>query len=249
MTMPGHHHHEPNPERPAVHGMLMVGEARVLLSHLPMFHAPHNQQIVLEASLSAPSFDPQNKYVEDRSVTQTRIYTWVPKPFVLSDLLAPRPTTMVGTIFRGHFERGGVAITADDVEARVQRVLYSRRLVPSDPPLAERRYVMFGSPSEPFLAHVITRPPDFDQVTAIQIAAPSANWLAGWKGAGITLKIDGVDRTPNTALREGDQVSATRLDGLATGSAVLTVRREFYLERAISHPSAQSVLIGFKTEA
>jgi hypothetical protein len=80
---------------------------------------------------------------------------------------------------------------------------------------------MFGSPSEPFLAHVITRPPDFDQVTAIEIAAPSSDWLAGWEGVGITLKIDGTDRSPDTALREGDQVSATRLDDLATGSAVL----------------------------
>ena len=137
---------------------------------------------------------------------------------------------MVGTIFRGHFERGGIAITGDDVEAMVERILYSRRLVASDPALAERRYVMFGSPSEPFLAHVITRPPDFDQVTAIEIAAPSADWLAGWEGVGIRLKIDGIARSLDTALREGDQVSATRLDGLATGSAVLAVRREFYLE-------------------
>jgi hypothetical protein len=91
---------------------------------------------------------------------------------------------MVGTIFRGHFERGGVAITADDVEARVERVLYSRRLVAPDPPLAERRYVMFGSPSELFLAHVITRPPDFDQVTAIEIATPPYDWLTGWEASG-----------------------------------------------------------------
>jgi hypothetical protein len=231
MTLPGQHHPEPNPERPAVHGMLMLGEARVLLPHLPMFHAPHDQQIILEVSLLVPNFDPKKKYVDDRNATQTRIYTWVPKPFVLSDLLASRPTTMVGTIFRGHFERGGVAITADDVEARVERILYSRRLVASDPPLAERRYVMFGSLSEPFLAHVITRPPDFDQVTGINVAAPSADWLAGWEGVGITLKIDGTDGSPDTALREGDQVSATRLDGLATGRAMLTVRREFYLER------------------
>jgi hypothetical protein len=137
---------------------------------------------------------------------------------------------MVGTIFRGHFERGGIAITADDVEARVERIPYSRRLVASDPPLAERRYVMFGSLSEPFLAHVITRPPDFDQIMAIEIAAPSSDWLAGWEGIGIALKIDGSDRLLNTALREGHQVKATRLDGLATDSAVLTVRREFYLE-------------------
>lgn len=230
MTRPAPHHHAPNPERPAVHGMLMVGEARVLLSHLPMFHAPHDWQIVLEARLLASGFDPHKKYVDDRNATKTRIYTWVPKPFVLSDLLASHPAAMVGTIFRGHFERGGVAITANDVEARVERILYSRRLVASDPRLAERRYVMVGSSSEPFLAHLITRPPDFDQVTAIEIDAPSPDWLANWDGVGMTLRIDGTESSPNTTLREGDQVSATRLDGPAAGSVMLTVRREFYLE-------------------
>jgi hypothetical protein len=79
MTMPPQHHHEPNTEHPAVHGMLMVGEARVLMSHLPMFHAPHDYQIILETSLSVPGFDPRKKYVDDRNATQTRIYTWVPE--------------------------------------------------------------------------------------------------------------------------------------------------------------------------
>ncbi|MBR1366611.1 MULTISPECIES: hypothetical protein [Bradyrhizobium] len=67
MTMPAHHHHKPDAEHPSVHGMLMVGEARVLMSHLPMFHAPHDQQIILETTLSAPGFDPQRKYVDDRT--------------------------------------------------------------------------------------------------------------------------------------------------------------------------------------
>lgn len=232
MTMPHEHHHEPNAEQPAVHGMLIVGDVRVLMSHLPMFHAPHDYQIIIETSLSAPGFDPRQKYVDDRHATLAPIYTWVPKPFVLSDLLKPNPAppTMVGAIFRGHFERGGIAITGDDVEARVERILYSRRLIASDPPLTERRYFIFGSPSEPFLAHVITRPPDFDQITAVEIAAPRADWLTDWRGVGIALKIDGIDRAINAPLREGDQVNATKLDAPSAGSAVLTVRREFYLE-------------------
>lgn len=231
MTMP-EHHHEPNAEHPAVHGMLMVGKARVLMSHLPMFHAPHDYQIILETSLSAPGFDPRQKYVGDRHATETLIYTWVPKPFVLSDLLKahPAPPAMVGTIFRGHFERGGIAITDDNVAARVECILYSRRLVATDPASADRRYVLFGNPSEPFLAHLITRPPDFDQITAVEIAPPHVDWLTRWQGVGIALKIDCVERAINTPLREGDQLNATQLDAPATGSAALTVGREFYLE-------------------
>ena len=34
--------------------MLMVGETPLLMSHLPMFHSPHDYQILLETSLTAP---------------------------------------------------------------------------------------------------------------------------------------------------------------------------------------------------
>ena len=81
---------------------------------------------------------------------------------------------MVGTIFRGHFERGGVPITANNVVARVERVFYVGRLDPKARPLTELRYLMFGSSAEPFLAHLITCPPDFDQILAAEIEAAAA---------------------------------------------------------------------------
>jgi hypothetical protein len=226
------HHHEPGTEHPAVHGMLIVGETRVLLSHLPMFHVPHDYQMLLEVSLSAPGSDPLKTYLDDRKATQGKVYTWVPKPFLLSglDTSPSTPLTMTGTIFRGHFERGGEAITSDDVEAKVERVLYSRRLDQMDPQVLQRRYLMFGSPAEPFLAHVITRPPDFDQVTGIEITVQPADWLAGWDGSAIVLNIDGAVVPPGTPLREGDQVKTSRADDPANGIATVTVRREFYFE-------------------
>ena len=97
----------------------------------------------------------------------------MPEPFLLSALVADRSAhpTMIGTIFRGHFERGGVAITASNVVARVKRVFYAGRLDPKAPPPTELRYLMFGSPAEPFLAHLITCPPDFDQILAAEIKA------------------------------------------------------------------------------
>ncbi len=230
MTM--EHHHGPGAEHPAVHGMLIVGESRVLLSHLPMFHAPHDFQMFLEVSLSAPASDPLKRYLDDRKATQTRIYTWVPKPFVLSGLAMSPPTllTMTGTIFRGHFERGGEPITSGDVSAKVERVLYSRRLDQMNPPRIEPRYLLFGSRQEPFLAHVIAKPPDFDQISGVDIAAGSANWLTGWDGSAVALDVGGVGASLDSRLREGDQVNARRADDLASGTAIVTLRREFYFE-------------------
>jgi hypothetical protein len=88
--------------------MLIVGATRVLMSHLPMFHPPHDYQVLLEVSLSAAGSDPLQTYIDDRRASKSKLYTWLPKPFLLSDLVAdPKvPLNMVGVIYRGHFERG-----------------------------------------------------------------------------------------------------------------------------------------------
>jgi len=220
----------PHDDHPAVHGMLMVGETRLLMSHLPMFHPPHDYQVLLEVSLSAPGSDPLKAYLDDRKASKSKVYTWVPAPFQLSALVADRSAhpTMTGKIFRGHFERGGVPITAKNVAARVERVFYAGRLDPKAQPPTELRYLMFGSSAEPFLAHLITRPPDFDQILAAEIKAPPPDWLGAWDGGVIALRIEG--RSSGEALREGDQVRATRLDDSAAEAFMVAMPTEFYLE-------------------
>lgn len=219
-------------DHPAIHGMLIIGEARVLMSHLPMFHSPHDFQVLLEVSLSMAGAAPSKTYLDDRRDTMSKVYTWVPKPFVLSTLVAD-PTmqpTMIGTIYRGHFERGGVAITSDQVEARVGRVLYARRLDPKAPAPTELRYLMFGSPAELFLAHLITKPPDFDQVLVAQVEIPLDGWLGGLDGTAIALRIEGSGHAPNVPLKEGDRFRATRLDSPVIDAHPLAVSTEFYFE-------------------
>jgi hypothetical protein len=85
---------------------------------------------------------------------------------------------------------------------------------------------MFGSRTEPFLAHEITKPPDFDQTTAIDITALPADW----DDAAVALKIEGSGPPPDAPLREGEQICATLVDAPATGALSVTVRKEFYFE-------------------
>lgn len=230
MALPPRHEHDA--EHQATHGMLIVGDERVIFSHLPMFHTPHDRQVLLEVSLTADSGDPLATYRRDRQDTATRIYTWVPRPFVLTDLVAAPANTfvMTGTIFRGHFERGGVAITSNAVKARVVRVLFSRRFSPLDAAPAARRFLIFGSRTEPFLAHRITKAPDFDHVAGIEITAVPADWPADWDGSAIALQIPGESRLPGARLGEGDQIRATRVEPAIAGAVDLTVRTEFYFE-------------------
>ena len=87
--------HESHPaaptDRPGVHGMLMVGEETIYLSHLPMFMSPHNYQAILEVTLTSKGSDPQAIYANDRRTTGEKIYTFMPERFVLTELVSPDP--------------------------------------------------------------------------------------------------------------------------------------------------------------
>ena len=168
------------------HGMLIVGEETIYLSHLPMFMFdpkghPHNFQVILEATFSKEGSDPQAAYVRDRRTHQEPVYTLDPRPFPITDLVSTDParpalTSFRGRIVRGHFERGGTPILppipmqtrlrdipdADLVVINVKRVVLFRKFEPL-------QYVLFGKGQELFLAHTITRPPDFDQVLSVRV--------------------------------------------------------------------------------
>jgi hypothetical protein len=51
---------------PAGHGMLVIGLDTIFFYHLPMFMSPHDDQVVLEGTLSQQGSDPQRTYREDR---------------------------------------------------------------------------------------------------------------------------------------------------------------------------------------
>jgi hypothetical protein len=145
----------------SVHGMLVVGHERVYLSHLPMFHSPHDYQVIAEAVLPP---DALSVYLRDRAAhPEQKVYTLVPEPFVLPDMIAyPHPFS--ADLYRGHFEREGIVI-ARRISVRISHVIYSQQFDPGASHPAHLRYLAFGDPSgEQFLAHLITAKPDFDQV-------------------------------------------------------------------------------------
>lgn len=155
---------------PGTHGMLLFGEKTVYLSHLPMFSRNiHRYQVILEVTLTKTGGDAQAAYVQDRRKhPSTRIYTFEPDPFVLPELdpKNPQRKSFSGTIFRGHFERGGRPIN-ENVVANVTRVIHFRKFDAQAAGLPQLEYFVFGKDQDLFLAHLITRPPDFDQVMSI----------------------------------------------------------------------------------
>lgn len=148
-------------DRASVHGMLVFGKERVYLSHLPMFHNPHDYQAIVEAELPAAAKD---AYLRDRAAhPEESVYTLVPERFVLPEMMSqPRP--FAAELYRGHFERGGVPIAKVAV-TRIKRVVHFRRFDPGATHPARLQYLAFGAEGEEtFLAHLITARPDFDHV-------------------------------------------------------------------------------------
>lgn len=220
------------PDPPATHGMLLFGEKSVYLSHLPMFSmAVHRYQVILEVTLTKAGSDPQAAYVQDRRQhPSTKIYSFEPEPFVLPELdpTNPQRTSFNGTIFRGHFERGGNPIN-EKVVATVARVVHFRKFDPQAAGLPQLEYFIFGKDQDLFLAHLITRPPDFDQVLSVKQVDRKFTDEELSKGAPIIFP--GKKNTPGQRIKTA-QVTGQVKD--AAGGTATTVRLrpgvQFYFE-------------------
>lgn len=155
-------------EPPSIHGMLLVGEHRLWVSHLPMFHVPHNYQAIAEVTLPA---SPLSAYRADRAAHPESLYTIAPSTNWVLPNEFKAGGRFLADLYRGHFERGG-EVLLEDVEVSVAKLVHLRRFEPGDSNGGEE-WIAFGSQSEHFLAHRITSAPDFDQVVELD-GAPAA---------------------------------------------------------------------------
>jgi len=104
--------------------------------------------------------------------------------FVLTDLVKPVDpndpqsppirTAFKGNIYRGHFETFHVhekagPVILENVVATVENVVVFRKLDPRVAQLPQLAYILFGSAEDLYLAHAVTRPPDFDQILSVEL--------------------------------------------------------------------------------
>src|SRR4051812_24637670 len=85
---------------PSTHGMLIFGRGTTYLSHLPMFHRPHDYQAIVEAELTASD---KRLFLADAAEHPDQYYTLLPERFVLPEKIL-HLGSFKATIFRGHFE-------------------------------------------------------------------------------------------------------------------------------------------------
>lgn len=174
------------------HGMAVFGGREGLYaSHLPMFHAPHDSQVLLRLHLADAAAD---RVLRETLAREPKLWTFDPEPF---DLLrfAPghaRPLReFQARFFEGHFERGGRPQHAGQ-RVVVDEVLLFRRLSPAPRESATGRYRLIGRGSEWFAIKLIDRRPDFDHI--LRLDAPRVRGEA-------TVALQGLAR-PDAAVQQ-----------------------------------------------
>jgi hypothetical protein len=162
------HHHEMNhgmQDMPSTHGMFLFGSEKIYLSHLPMFHTPHDYQVLLEVKLPKSVKEKYLAVLKDNP--QQSMFTIVPESFILPELVASKGNFMA-QLFFGHFERGGSPFTTM-VEFEITKVLYFKKFEKTASQPKEANYILIGNEVEQFLVHSITSKPDFDQIAKVEI--------------------------------------------------------------------------------
>jgi hypothetical protein len=204
----------------ATHGQLIFGTESIYLSHLPMFmfdpsRHPHNYQVIVEVELTDDGTDPTAKYIADRKANPgTRVYTLNPEKFAMSDLISNSIQSFKGDIYRGHFERKGTKIIPN-VTINVKNIIYSHKFDPNAESLENLEYLLFGHGKEIFVAHIITKPPDFDQVLAVDrvLAVDAVNPVLADEelSKGIRVFFPGIENNLNSRFKEGGSIWGERL--------------------------------------
>lgn len=158
------HHEVQSQDKPSTHGMLIFGTEKTYASHLPMFHSPHNYQIILELELDAAT---KKLFIVDQEKNpEYATYTIEPEKFVLPEMIQ-NPKSFKANLYRGHFERGGIKIAAD-IHVIIKKIIYYTKFKTDEARSVKTNFIVFGNSKEQFIAHQITNKPDFDQIIKIK---------------------------------------------------------------------------------
>jgi hypothetical protein len=188
------------------HGMaLFGGQEGLYASHLPMFHAPHDYQVILQVHIADPATDAALRKRLDGKVA---LWTIDPEKFELSALApeakAPRKE-FAADLVQGHFERGG-SPQYKAAKVVIDKVLVFRQLDGKPRDAKFSRYMQIGSGTQRFLVKEIDTRPDFDHIVAYHAAA-------GAPAAPVLVRKWGIKAAGNDALAKALKANMSAIGG------------------------------------
>lgn len=141
------------------HGMLFFGQGDTFyISHLPMFHRPHDYQAIVEVRLKPEA---KAKYQAELK-RKGGYFTFAPdETFVLPEVVVEKQP-IKGTLVQGHFERGGSELLGTELE--LVRVVFYKKISETDKKPVKEKYIIFGNGTEYFMAHEVFQRPNVDEI-------------------------------------------------------------------------------------
>lgn len=164
LTLSAQPHIHAETGRHGMHGMVLFSDGSALYaSHLPMFHPPHDVQLILRIKL-------QNKQVESALVkvlsSQKDYWTLAPERFDLnfiSENSKSGITRFKADLYRGHFERGGEKMFSQQMIV-ITKIVLKRVLTKA--PVTNAQFIKISPSDAPyqFYVRIINGQPGIDQI-------------------------------------------------------------------------------------
>lgn len=163
------------PDTPDEHGMRVIGHNKIYLSHMGIFKnyptTNHDYQALFEVGFTGQD-NPQTKYLNDQKQDSNKNeYTLEPtEHFLLPDLVSGNRKSFKANIYRGQYERPQLnpVKLVSNATVTVKRIVYFKRFDSQAKLPSYLEYLLFGDRSEQYIAHVLTKPRDFDQILAVK---------------------------------------------------------------------------------
>ena len=150
--------------RYGLHGMVLYGSNPYFLSHIPMFHEPHDQQLIMRVSLTT-----QNGHHVSENFTKETYSIRPLRNFSLNDLILGRLQTFQGDIYEGNFESNGKVVFAN-VFIKVEKKLFNKK-IPFNRSLPGFTYFLVGDGHQLFAINEISRTNPYQQIVSFETDA------------------------------------------------------------------------------
>ncbi len=153
-----------DPAYEGVHGMALFSHSSTIYaSHLPLYHKPHNVQLIYKLSIK--------DFALLQMVRGADLVTIKPKKFNLQRLMRGEKMTITADVYSGHFERDGMLVY-ENIELDFSKQLYVREMTDLAKSSKKQQYDMIElRKSNRIYVHRITEQPSFDHILHIDLEA------------------------------------------------------------------------------
>ncbi len=153
-----------DPAYEGIHGMVLVSHSSTIYaSHLPLYHKPHNVQLVYKVSTSDFSLV--------QLVRDNKLVTIKPEKFNLQRLIRGEAMEIKADVYMGHFERDGMLVY-ENKTISLSKQLYVRELTDLTPSSKTQQYDMITlRKNNRIYIHRIQEAPSYDHLIHVDLEA------------------------------------------------------------------------------